>query len=687
MSFLNPFVLFGLIATSIPLLLHLINLRKQKDIEFSSLRFLKELKKTEIKKLKLKQLLLLILRILIITFIVLAFSRPTINSNIPGFIAESKSSNIILIDNSHSMDYNDEIGNRYVEQKKIITDIINSFKDGDEATIIELSGTKSINSYKLLNDKNELKILLQNLKLSNLNIDLENGLLIAKEILKESKNINKNIYIASDFQSNVFTNFDTTKQIDNNINVFVQRVGLDNNLNNVAIDSVILNTKIFKQNDLVEISLFVRNYSNNDINNQVVNLYFNQQNVAQRSVTVPANKSIKIDISAPVKFSGAISGKVVLEQDGFDKDNTKYFTFAIPDKQEIAVIADDETNKYYELLSKLDEFKNAFNFSFFKQSQFGGVNLNDYNAVLLSSVQLTSNDENRLKSYVEQGGGLFIMTTPDNKQSLASNFGFIGQNANLIEFKGEAGKFGLVDLQHPIFDGVFTGSTSKNQIVESPQIKKATLADFGKRIIELNGKSLFSELRYSYGKCIFLGITANESSSNLAFTGIFPTLIYRGLFYLSLNESLNNIAKNSKYLELPTKKISNDRVKIVFPNGENSLVNVNKLNNSSNIDITSFTTLGSYQIYNDANKLIGIFSVNFDKTESNLALEKEYQAKLKSRLKDEKNIYFADNKSSISQVINEATLGSELWKLFVILALIAAVAEMIVARNTKHESE
>ena len=46
MNFINPFYLFALSAASIPIIIHLLNLRKQKKIEFSTLFFLKEMQKT-----------------------------------------------------------------------------------------------------------------------------------------------------------------------------------------------------------------------------------------------------------------------------------------------------------------------------------------------------------------------------------------------------------------------------------------------------------------------------------------------------------------------------------------------------------------------------------------------------------------------------------------------------------------
>jgi hypothetical protein len=78
MIFLNPAILFGLLAASIPVLIHLLNLRKLKKIEFSTLAFLKELQKNKIRKVKIKQWLLLALRVLVILFLVTAFARPTL---------------------------------------------------------------------------------------------------------------------------------------------------------------------------------------------------------------------------------------------------------------------------------------------------------------------------------------------------------------------------------------------------------------------------------------------------------------------------------------------------------------------------------------------------------------------------------------------------------------------------------
>ncbi|HEY7751554.1 MAG TPA: BatA domain-containing protein, partial [Ignavibacteriaceae bacterium] len=104
MIFLNPAVLIGLLAASIPVIIHLFNLRKLKKIEFSTLSFLKELQKNKIRKVKIKQWLLLALRVLIILLIVTAFARPTLEGvSIGGTTSAAKTTAVFILDDTYSM--------------------------------------------------------------------------------------------------------------------------------------------------------------------------------------------------------------------------------------------------------------------------------------------------------------------------------------------------------------------------------------------------------------------------------------------------------------------------------------------------------------------------------------------------------------------------------------------------------
>ena len=119
MTFLNPIVLFGLAAAAIPILIHLLNLRKLRTIEFSSLAFLKDLQKSSIRRLKLRQILLLVLRTLLVLAIVIAFARPTLRGSMMGLPAgKASAAMVIVLDDSPSMGLRNERGTLFAQAQE-----------------------------------------------------------------------------------------------------------------------------------------------------------------------------------------------------------------------------------------------------------------------------------------------------------------------------------------------------------------------------------------------------------------------------------------------------------------------------------------------------------------------------------------------------------------------------------------
>jgi len=96
LNFLNPFLLIGIIAAGIPLLIHLWSRRRAKILDFSSIQFLMSLHRKKSRRLKLQQILLLILRMLIIVLIALALASP-IFSGKWAMAAGSRAKNSVVI--------------------------------------------------------------------------------------------------------------------------------------------------------------------------------------------------------------------------------------------------------------------------------------------------------------------------------------------------------------------------------------------------------------------------------------------------------------------------------------------------------------------------------------------------------------------------------------------------------------
>ena len=147
MSFLNPLFLFALIAVGLPLIIHLLNLKKPQKVPFSTLAFFKELQKTTIRKIKIKQFLLLFIRLLAVFCLALVLARPFLP---PGFNffgdPNTPSLNAILLDNSISMGRINEKGPLFDQAKNAIRYITESAKENDRFVIQTTNGMPQLPS-------------------------------------------------------------------------------------------------------------------------------------------------------------------------------------------------------------------------------------------------------------------------------------------------------------------------------------------------------------------------------------------------------------------------------------------------------------------------------------------------------------------------------------------------------------
>ncbi|MEO8232709.1 MAG: BatA and WFA domain-containing protein, partial [Ignavibacteriota bacterium] len=275
MIFLNPAILFGLLAASIPVIIHLFNLRKLKKIEFSTLAFLKELQKNKIRKIKLKQWILLALRVLIILFIVMAFARPTLKSfQIGGTTSAAKTTAIFILDDTFSMSVVDQKGSYYNQAKEIINKVISQLQEGDEVGLILVSNPKK--ETKLTSNLSEFLKNTDQLDINYRSGDINSALVKAAQLIFESKNFNKEIYILSDFQKDKIINKNNTNDLSELLNESVKLYSFDlsdKDVFNLSIDELKINNQIFEKDKPVSFSITITNNSKQDVNSAVVSLF------------------------------------------------------------------------------------------------------------------------------------------------------------------------------------------------------------------------------------------------------------------------------------------------------------------------------------------------------------------------------------------------------------------------------
>ncbi|MBJ7256320.1 MAG: BatA domain-containing protein, partial [Akkermansiaceae bacterium] len=103
MLFLKPLLLWGLIAASIPVLIHMINKQRHKTIPWAAMQFLLKATRESRGKKRLRYILILTCRVLAIAALVFAAARPIV-SGLIGWGGGSIDTVVLLLDRSASME-------------------------------------------------------------------------------------------------------------------------------------------------------------------------------------------------------------------------------------------------------------------------------------------------------------------------------------------------------------------------------------------------------------------------------------------------------------------------------------------------------------------------------------------------------------------------------------------------------
>ena len=134
--FLNPIFLWGLVALSIPLVLHLFQRRRTVVMPFPTLRFLKLAQKRSSSRVRFENLILWLLRSLLLALLTLVFAMPVLRQSRAGnWLARGRRDVVIIIDTSYSMAYETDRGAVIETARTAAAGLIESLGPGDRVCV------------------------------------------------------------------------------------------------------------------------------------------------------------------------------------------------------------------------------------------------------------------------------------------------------------------------------------------------------------------------------------------------------------------------------------------------------------------------------------------------------------------------------------------------------------------------
>lgn len=642
MQFKNPELLYALFLLLIPVIVHLFQLRKFQKEYFTNVAILKKVQLQTRKSQLIKKWLVLLTRLLLLTAIIIAFAQPYF-SKTNSFNTEKET--VIYLDNSFSMQAK---GNNGPLLKRAIQDIITSIDENEKFSLI--TNTDSYRNTTIKAIKNEL---LQ-LEYSSNQLSYDAALLKAKKLFSNKANSIKNLIFVSDFQQKT-----QEFSVENNSSITLGTIQLNPvNKTNAFIDSLYIS----KQNATnYELTTLLKSNQTTTIN-LPVSLYNNDQLVSKVSVEIKdENKAI-----FTIPNNQTIKGKITIDDAQLQFDNTLYFSINTPSKINVLAVSNDDAN-YLKGIFTEDEF----NFTQKTPNTLDYALFDTQNLVVLNEIEnLPSTLITALKVFTDKGG--VVAFIPNIKGNLSDYNTFL-QQFNFSVFNSileQEKRITSINYAHPIYaNGVFEKRIDNFQYPKVnlyfPQNTSQSTA-----ILQFEDNKPFLSQR---NNVFVFSAAINEDNSNFKNINlIVPT------FYNIAKQSLNAAQLYytiGQYNQFDVSVNLQPDTVLTLVNNEESIIPEQQYYNNKVVIKTNDLpeNAGVYEVKNK-NEILEYVSFNYNRNESDLT----YQ-----NLENIEGITVSNSVREAFNTIKNDTKVDELWKWFVILALVFLIIEMLILKYFK----
>lgn len=700
MTFLQPLILFGLAAAVIPLVLHLLTLRRLRTVDFSTLAFLKELQRSRIRKLRLRQWLLLLLRTLLILLLVLAFARPTLQGTLPdAWGATARTTAVILIDDSFSMTVVDGKGELLRQAREAAAGIVRSLREGDEAALLVLSSAGSPTT-----DPTSILPLIEesasHVQPSAVRRSLEDGMRAAAAILSRSHNANKELYLISDLQRTVLE-----RSIDRSIpgledpavSVFAVPLG-DRPAANVSLGNVRFPGSLVAIGKPLAFEAAISNRGPQPATSAIVSLFLDTERMDQRSRDLAPESSQDVSVSATPRRTGFLTARLEVEGDEVEFDNVRHVSLRLRKELRILLVGTDADMRFVRLAlrTRTDSVSAFYRTTVVSPEDLNGSTLAGHDAVIVAAGSPSLDRwAGALRSLAESGTGMVLVpgASAERWGTLGTAFG-LGNEPRVTSADGAFTTFRSADVDHPVFAGVFlpTAPNGRERVqVPSPDVRRflpTQLPERGVAVVTMsNGQPFLVEASVGQGRFIALSTACIPAWSDLPYQGLFVPLIHQSVGVVTGARDIRPIVTAGSEVVLPAPAGRRGAVRIVRPDRQTAVVAPIATPNGAVIKYDGTSIPGVYAVWmEDVEEDRFTVAIDDRETDTRAATDDERGAFFRSVGVTDERLHVLRTEPTMEQVVQEARLGTELWRLFLLGALMIAIVEILVASRLKPES-
>jgi hypothetical protein len=679
MKFLSPQFLWALGVLAIPVIIHLFNFRRFREVVFPNTRFLQTVQIQSKSKQQLRKILVLLARCLMLAFLVLAFAGPYLpaNKNTPAARGHVLS---IYIDNSFSMNAVSAEGQLLEAAKSKARELAKSYGSSDR---FQLLTNDFEGRHQRLVSREQFLQWVDETDLSPLSRKMSEVYQRQLETLEREREpgINTLAFQISDFQETVA---DIAGLKGDSLTRLYLLPLKPNSYSNVSVDSVWMPEPYVRPGQTVSLKVRLTNHGADDLEDENITLSVDGKQKGLASFGLPAGKEAEKELNFTVDEKGWHRGSLKIADQPVTFDDELFFAFEAKEHLPVLAINSGESNKYLRGLFATD---NYFQYSEQHIQQLDYASIKRQRLIILDQISAVSSGlADELRKFLSDGGTLYLIPpaseqAPETLNSFLTQWGLPAfSSPQQTQLRADK-----INTRHNVFSPALK-KWEKN--IEYPSVHRYYPFRQGGGTFESlaalqNGEDIFRIYRKDGGSIyiqnlpleiswssfpahfLFSSALLNMALNSSGTDRLFYTLGEDQLVPLSLpeksSETLFELRKNE--FNMVPEIISRDQQLMLHLGGE--------LKQAGNYDV----------FYKEAAEAppLAVLAFNYSRSESASATKSP--EKMREQVPPGMDIRILDaNPKSTGKTVREEDMGKPLWKWCVILALLFVTIEILLLR-------
>ncbi len=626
--FVHPAIAAGALACGlIPVVIHLINRRRDRRVPWAAMAFLLAASRRSAKRMWIEQWLLLALRVLLIVLLGWAIARPylPLSAFLPN--ASSRIHRVIVLDNSGSMNADDgEGGTRFDRAKVFAKRLLATFDAQDAISLVTLAEPAEAVIDHAAYDHRFAREQIAATQSTHRTTDVAGGVAIVESILRESRMPPGAyaVYVVSDFARNdwqggagepVMPAVAAIKRLsrtDGDAPVEVRLwQAMPSATGNIVVSRLATESALVGTTMPVRVTADVSNFGETTLRGATLQLRRDAE-IVRREPLPALSPGQRFTAIATTMFSGpgshTLEARVILpDTDALAADNARYLALDVRDAASVLLVDGrsgssliaGQVGYLATALSParvvrgmgMDDSAVAsrapFSTRVISPGALANEDLSSYDAIALCNIGRLSEERwGELQAFVSGGGGLFVSSGDLLDADNYNRYGFADGTGVL------PGKFDRAAVANATDDASFVSLTEPSQKIVAEFSDHGGSGLFLCRVdrylpfVPSNGKAavaltlgsdvpLLVTSSFGAGRVVVLTTTANMAWTNLPAKGDFVSLMFGVFSHLVRDRQQGRNVLVGADLEEPLSAVqSSMTLRLTMPTGETAPVGV-----------------------------------------------------------------------------------------------------------------